>query len=676
MNKSVYNKILSKINLSGTSGLIGLIIIIILAFSIGMIFSGDNNSNKDLHQHSSDEARVTMWTCSMHPQIKLPDPGKCPICFMDLIPLETGVGDSSLGERQLKLSENAKKLAQIQSQPVIRAFAEREIRMVGKIAYNERNLNYITAWVPGRLDRLYADYTGVTVQKGDHMVDMYSPELLAAQDELIQTKTAIESLSQSKSVILKQTTEATLIAAREKLRLFGLSNNQIEELEKNGITSEHQTIYAPVGGVVIEKNVKEGMYVETGTKIYTIADLSKLWIFFEAYESDLPWLRYGQKLEFVSPSFPGEKLDAQISFIDPVVDPQKRTIKVRANVDNKELRLKPDMYVTGVLKSRLDANGRVIDLKMSGQWICPMHPEIIKDKQDQCEICGMDLVKVSDIGYSTTVPDDKYAPLLIPASAPLLTGKRAIVYVEIKSDDGSIFEGREIELGPKAGDTYIVKSGLAEGEMVVTNGAFKLDSELQIQAKPSMMTPEGGVVSTVHQHGNQLQPTIQKQNNAKHNMSVSEADSKNNVPNELIPVYQAYINIQKSLASDNLNTAKTSYNQLSDAVKEVDMSLFNGESDKQWMSFYDSILNISGTINKSSNIEKIRNLFEETSNIIIDLHKYFGHSDSIDFYLTFCPMAFKNKGAYWIQTDSVVNNPYYGEKMLRCGEIKETWSAK
>lgn len=674
MNNSIYKKLLSLINLSGLSGLIGLIVIIILAFFIGMFFSGDNNDN--IHQHSTINEKATVWTCSMHPQIKLPNPGKCPICFMDLIPLKTDNGDAILGERQLKLSENAKQLAKIQSQPVIKAFAETEIRMVGKIAYNERNLNYITAWVPGRLDRLYADYTGVTVQKGDHMVDMYSPELLAAQEELIQAKAAIESLSQSKSVILKQTTEATLIAAREKLRLFGLSENQIEELEKNGTTSEHQTIYAPIGGVVIEKNAKEGMYVETGTKIYTIADLSKLWIFFEAYESDLPWLRYGQKLEFVSPSFPGEKFDAQISFIDPVVDPQKRTIKVRANVDNKEMRLKPDMYVTGVLKSKLDANGRVIDLKLKGQWIGPMHPEIIKDKPGQCDICGMDLVKVSDMGYSTTIPEKKNAPLLIPASAPLLTGKRAIVYVEVQNNDGSIFEGREVELGPKAGDFYIVKSGLVEGEMVVTNGAFKLDSELQIQAKPSMMSPEGGVVSTVHQHGNQVQSNNQEQDHAKHDMSVSVTDTNINIQKALTPVYNAYFSIQESLASDNLITAKNSYNQLSNALKEVDMSLFEGKSHDQWMTVYNSLIDISSSTENVNNIDEIRKLFDKTSNNIIDLHRYYGHSDSIDFNLTFCPMAFKKRGAYWVQTEAAVNNPYFGEKMLRCGEIKETWSAK
>jgi Cu(I)/Ag(I) efflux system membrane fusion protein len=595
---------------------------------------------------------------------------------MDLIPLETGDSDTVLDERQLKLTENAKKLAKIQSQPVIKAFAESEIRMVGKIAYNERNLNYITSWVPGRLDRLYADYTGITVKKGDHMVYMYSPELLVAQDELIQAKTTIESLQQSKSSILIQTTEATLLAVREKLRLFGLSDSQIEEIEKTGVTSEHQTIYAPVGGVVIEKNAKEGMYVETGTKIYTIADLSKLWIFFEAYESDLPWLRYGQKLEFVSPSFPGEKFDAQISFIDPVVDPKKRTIKVRANVDNKKMRLKPDMFVTGVVKSRLDADGRVIDLKLEGQWISPMHPEIIKNKPGECDICGMDLVKVSDIGYSTAVSDNKNAPLLIPTSAPLLTGKRAIVYIEIEKDDGSIFEGREIELGPKAGDFYVVKSGLAEGEMVVTNGAFKLDSELQIQAKPSMMAPEGGVITSAHQHGNKSNSSTQTGDHSEHDMIENEIKPDNGVRIALTPIYNAYFKIQTSLASDLISDTKDGYKQLSKVVNEVDMSLFEGDLHNQWMTIYNNLIKQSDSIESLSKLDDVRIIFEKTSNSIIVLHKNFGHSESIDFQLTFCPMALKNKGAYWIQTDSTVNNPYFGEKMLRCGEIKETWSTK
>jgi Cu(I)/Ag(I) efflux system membrane fusion protein len=377
-------------------GLIGLIIVIVVAFSLGNFFSGDDSMPSEEavdHDHSGEAAsESTMWTCSMHPQIKLPKFGKCPICFMDLIPLDSDDGDD-LGPSQLRMSETAMKLAQIETAPVRRAFAEAEVRMVGKIAYDETNVAYITAWVPGRLDRLYADYTGMTVNEGDHMVYMYSPELLASQEELLQAKSAVSALSKTSSTVLRSTAEATIVAAREKLRLFGLTEDQIMEIEETEKPSDHITIYAPIGGVVVHKDAMEGMYVKTGTRIYTIADLSKLWVFFDAYESDLPWLRYGQQVTFSTTSYPGETFEAVISFIDPIVDPKKRTVRVRGIVENTNGRLKPDMFVSGVVKSQVDDQGKVVDAYLAGKWISPMHPEIVKDGPGACDICGLPQIR-------------------------------------------------------------------------------------------------------------------------------------------------------------------------------------------------------------------------------------------------------------------------------------------
>ena len=435
----------------------------------------------------------------MHPQIRLPGPGKCPICFMDLIPLETE-GEDGLSPRQIHLSESAREMARIATTPVRRAFAERQIRMVGRITYDESNVSSITAWVPGRLDRLYADFTGITVKEGDHMVSMYSPELLAAQEELLQASAAVDSLAASGSTTLRSTALATRTAAREKLRLYGLSIQQIDAIVSSGTPSEELTINAPIGGVVIKKEALEGMYVQTGTRIYTIADLSKLWVVFEAYESDLTWLRYGQHVEFTSVSFPAEEFRAIISFIDPVVDASTRTVHVRAILENRAGRLKPDMFVRGVVRSRLNSRGDVVDRNLVGKWICPMHPEVVKEGPGACDVCGMPLVRAQTLGYASSSTSTADAPLIIPASAPLVTGKRAVVYVELNADGGALFEGREVVLGPRAGDFYVVHSGLEEGELVVTNGAFKIDSELQIRAKPSMMSPESGPSPGGHGH--------------------------------------------------------------------------------------------------------------------------------------------------------------------------------
>ncbi|MHC4501188.1 MAG: efflux RND transporter periplasmic adaptor subunit [Planctomycetota bacterium] len=497
-NNSIWQTMIPR----GGPALIGIIIVAVMAFVLGaLIFTGGSTPESDGHDHSAGAtSEPSVWTCSMHPQIQLPKQGKCPICFMDLIPLESGSGDE-IDPNQLRMSETAKQLARIETTVARRAFAEREVRMVGKVAYDETSVGYITAWVPGRLDRLYADFTGITVKEGDHMVYMYSPDLLATQEELFQAKEAVSSLGKSSSKILKSTAEATLDATREKLRLYGLSDDQIAEIEKTQSVSDHLTINAPIGGVVVHKDAQEGMYVTTGTRIYTIANLSKLWVLFEAYESDLPWLRYGQKVQFTSRSFPGDSFDAIVSFIDPTVDPKTRTVGVRAIVNNEGMKLKPDMFVRAVVTSQIDANGDVIDEDLSGKWISPMHPEIVKSGPGECDVCGMPLVPAESLGYASRTVSDTDAPLLIPATAPLVTGKRAVVYIEIPNDEGPLFEGREVELGPRAGDFYVVKDGVEEGELVVTNGAFRIDSELQIQAKPSMMSPTGGSPPPGHDHG-------------------------------------------------------------------------------------------------------------------------------------------------------------------------------
>jgi Cu(I)/Ag(I) efflux system membrane fusion protein len=663
-----------------------IILFSIVAFVLGAILFSGGSSNND--SSTADElaesasSTSTTWTCSMHPQIKLPKPGKCPICFMDLIPLEQGIGEDS-GPRQLRMTETSKHLARIESTPVTRAFAEREVRLVGKLDYDETRLAHITARFPGRLDKLYANYTGVRVNEGDHLAEIYSPELYSAQEELIMSLRYLKGLSRSSSTSLKQTAASTVDAAREKLRLWGLKDEQIKELEESGKVSDVMTIYAPTGGVVVEMGVREGMYVNTGSRIYSIAEFSHLWVKLEAYESDISWITYAQHLEFTTTSFPGEKFDAIISFIDPVVDPKTRTVKVRAVVQNRDGKLKPDMFVSAVIKSQLNNQGKVVNESLAGKWIGPMHPEIVKNGPGKCNICGMDLVPAESLGYAPKGIDAEKAPLLIPASAPLITGKRAVVYVEIPNAEGPLFEGREVELGPRAGDFYIVKSGLEEGELVVTNGAFKIDSELQIQAKPSMMLPQGGVATSQHNHSDmkEMQPD-------KETPAASEAPAADykagtaerlsdceEAQTALIPVYTTYFDVQMSLAGDDFDNVNSAFKKLKSDVQNVDMGLFKNEAHMRWMKISNQLLSSIDQGMKAADIKESRKAFYLLSNSMIELHDTFGHSQEQSYYLTFCPMANNNKGAYWLQTVDTVYNSFYGAAMLRCGEIKQELSS-
>lgn len=648
-----------------------LVLAVMVAFVLGgLIFGGDHSASGNTQESSGENTAPTVWTCSMHPQIKLSRPGQCPICFMDLIPLESGSGDD-LGPRQLRLSETARQLARIETSPAVRAFGEAEVRMVGRVTWDETRLAYITAWAPGRLDRLYADYTGIRVAKGDHLVELYSPELLAAQEELIQAAAAVEVLGDTRSTVLKSTSEATVEAAREKLRLYGLAPEQIREIETSRKTSDRLTINAPVGGVVVRLDEREGAYVTTGSRIYTIADLSRLWVTFEAYESDLPWLRYAQPVTFSSPSFPGDEFTAVISFIDPVVNKDTRTVKVRGIVENKKVRLKPDMFVQGKVRSKLDSYGRVIDEYLAGKWISPMHPEVVKNGPGQCDVCGMDLVPAESLGYAGKAVTKEEAPLLIPASAPLLTGKRAVVYVEIPDDEGPLFEGREVELGPRAGDFYVVVSGIEEGEKVVTNGAFKIDSELQLQAKPSMMSPTGQGSIGEHKHDGTMPGAAMSVKDAGSEAPVESA----RVQKELSPVYTTYFDVQMALANDDIKGAAKAAGELEGRIEEVDMDAFSRQGHSHWMEMSGVLAEQSARLAAASDSVEARDAFFYLSNEIIRLHERFGHDERRYFYLTYCPMARNNTGAYWLQTESIVWNSFWGAQMLRCGTIKDSsWS--
>ena len=623
------------------------IIVVIVVFLIGL-FMGRPSSGGHVHHEQQEpvSTKTQTWTCSMHPQIKQPKPGKCPICFMDLVPVQSGGDDKT--SRRLTLTPMAVKLAAIRTAPVERRFVAADIRMVGKVAHDESRMRIITAWIPGRLDRLYVDYTGVSVREGDHLVNLYSPELITAQQELLQALKTYKKFASGKSLV---------DAAREKLKLWGLTPKQIREIESQAKPSDHLTIYSPISGVVVGKNAVQGMYVNTGTKIYTIADLSQVWVKLDAYESDLSWIRYGQTVEFETETFPGEVFTGRIAFIDPEVNPTTRTVKVRVNVSNPHQKLKPEMFVHAVVHSKLSASGKVLVPELAGKWISPMHPEIIKDRPGTCDVCGMPLVKAEELGYITAADQEQEAPLVIPASAPLITGTRAVVYVTVPGKEG-MFEGKEIVLGPRAGDYYLVKEGLKEGENVVVNGAFKIDSDLQIQAKPSMMSPEDGTVPGHHQ-------TIagDRENHEAPAIPTAFRDS-------IDALAEAYFDVHHALSSDSLTDAQKGTKKLLDKLAKVDMTLFSGSAHMEWMKEKKKIETSSRSIAQAKDIEAARTQFEILTGSLTTVIKTFA-TGKMEIYRFHCPMAFNNKGAYWLQKNKDTRNPYFGASMLICKDSVE-----
>lgn len=467
--------------------------------------------------------------------------------------------------------------------------------------------------------------------------------------------------------IMRETALRTVEASREKLRLWGLTGKQIAEIEKSGKTSDHITIYSPMGGVVIQKNAQEGAYVNTGTRLYTIADLSHLWIKLDAYESDLMWLRYGQEAQIETEAYPGEVFKGTITFIDPVLDTKTRTVKVRVNVPNADGRLKPEMFVRTTVHAHVAESGKVMDAALAGKWICPMHPEIIKDHAGSCDICGMPLARTESLGYASVSGDkEDPAPLVIPASAPLITGKRAVVYVAHPEKEG-IFEGREIVLGPRAGGYYLVSEGLEQGERVVVNGNFKIDSALQIQAKPSMMSPEGGVPMAGHaHHGDMTMPQGETKEAPK--PEKQDTQTPKAFREQIDGVLTEYFNIHQALNQDDAKEAKKGGSQLQKALKTVDMGLLNGEAHMVWMKELVDLNQQAKALEKTSDINKQREAFYLVSESLTSVVRQFGTSGKQAVLQFHCPMAFDNRGAHWLQNKIGVQNPYFGQAMPQCGE--------
>jgi membrane fusion protein, copper/silver efflux system len=458
------------------------VILVILLFIVSFGWVGRRVFIHSPSKDHSSMAAYTVWTCSMHPQIRKAQKGKCPICAMDLIPIYEETENDSQGSSELTLSKSAEKLADIQVAPVIRAFASETLLLPGKLMVDETRAKTISAWFPGRIENLFIDYVGIKVNKKDHMALIYSPDLLVAQKELLEARRA--------------NSQSMIVSTKEKLRLWGFSLSQIRLIEKTGKVSDKLTINAPIGGTVLKKFVSEGDYVKTGTKIYQMADLSRLWLLADVYETDIGKVKFGQSLTFTTDSYPGQTFKGMVSFVDPFVNPKTRVVRVRAVVENKGYLLKPEMLARVRVNVKIGVNGVINPPEIEGLWVGPMHHEEISTKPGNCSICGMKLKKATELGLVKPVNNRK--PLLIPVSAPLITGKRAVVY--IKGEKPGVYEGREIMLGKRVGSQYIVHTGLKEGELVVTKGNFKIDSAMQIMAKPSMMQAGQHAPMTGHKH--------------------------------------------------------------------------------------------------------------------------------------------------------------------------------
>lgn len=382
--------------------------------------SGESSEVAEGHEHSAEESQ--MWTCSMHPQIMQPEPGDCPICGMDLIPAEAGA--EGLTADEFKMTENAMSLANIQTTVVGNADATPGmISLSGKIRENEEANAVQSSHVGGRIENLAVAYTGERVNRGQMLATIYSPDLVAAQQEL---------LTASK---LKESQPALYKAVRNKLKYWKLSDAQIDKIESTGEVRENLPVYATVSGTVTEKLVQEGDYVKQGQPLYKIANLNTVWAVFDAYESQIANLNIGQEMSITANAYPDKEFSGKISFIDPLLNESSRTVKIRVVLENSKDMFKPGMFVQAQLQ----------------------RPESMQKEA-----------------------------ILIPRSAVLWTGTRSLVYIKTNPQE-PVFQMKEVKLGDALNNSYQVLEGLNDGDEVVTNGTFTVDAAAQLQGKRSMM---------------------------------------------------------------------------------------------------------------------------------------------------------------------------------------------
>ncbi len=407
-------------------------ITLITGIFLGWVFFHSSPAKEETHNHAAETTKETIWTCAMHPQIRMHEPGKCPICAMELIPLSQGGITTDPGA--IHMTKEAAQLANVLTSKVSKQSPVKELRLYGKVQADERLLQSQVSYLPGRIEKLLVNFTGEVVRKGQTLAVIYSPDLVTAQQELLETAST------------KASQPALYDASKDKLRQWKLTEKQVAAIETSGKVKTEFEVFASAAGIVSARRVNTGDYISPGSVLFDIADLSHVWIMFDAYESDLPYLTMGQKVTYTIQALPGTSYSGNITFIDPVLDPNTRIARVRIEINNPGGKLKPEMFATGIVQANLNE---------------------YKDK------------------------------LIIPRTAVLWTGKRSVVYVKQAKTTESIFKIREIELGPMLGNSYVVMNGLNDGEEIVTEGAFGVDASAQLEGKPSMMNPQGGETSSM-----------------------------------------------------------------------------------------------------------------------------------------------------------------------------------
>lgn len=579
-----------------------LLAMVALGLGLGyLIFSKNSQPSIIEPQHEAHQAEQSeeenqsssekeIWTCSMHPQIRQNEPGICPICEMDLIPLDAPTSDDPL---VLQMTKESVKLANIQTSIIGLESGKsgKVIRLTGKVHSDERNASSQVTHLAGRIEKLLVNFTGEEVFAGQKIAEIYAPDLIATQQELLE------------AINLQRFNPSLPESVRQKLRYWKIDEATIQRIESTGKVQETFPIYATKYGVVAKRRVAVGDYIKQGESLIDLIDLSNVWVLFDAYEEDVSKIKTGNQIVFTASTIPNRTFRSKVTFVDPLVNSETHTISVRTEIANENNLLKPGALVYGELNKVQRLKGK----------------------------------------------------LTVPKTAVMWTGNSSVVYVKIQDQEIPSFQFREVKIGEEIGNGYQIIKGLKKGEAVVTYGNFTIDAAAQLNNQASMMNKDVLI----------KKDKIDKVPNYQNETPQAFKQQLNQVAN-------GYIELKDAFVATDASQAMGKATALKDLYEKVDMAIVKGDAHLYWMDQLNSLTAHTQNIIESEDVEYQRKQFGFISDALINAISAFG-TEGNALYVQHCPMAFSNEGADWIATEEQIQNPYFGDKMMKCGIVKKTF---
>lgn len=591
----------------------GAVLIAVLLMLVWLAYQGGKKSappaetvkNEASDEKGNKEKKIKYWVAPMDPNYRRDKPGKSPM-GMDLVPVYEDEGEPT-AEGVIKIDPITVQNIGVRTAKVVKGPLVATVRAVGRVTYDEQKVEHIQTKVSGWVEELFVDTMGQDVRKGEKLLTIYSPELVATQQEYLQALRYSEQTAGSSFKDVANGGASLVDAAKRRLLLMDIDPGQIQALEKRSDVQKTMVLHSPANGVVIDKKVFSGMKVSPGMELYTIANLSRVWIIGSIYEYELPFVRNGQDAEITLPYEPGVTYRGRISFIYPYLSAATRTVQIRIEFNNPGLKLKPDMYVDVLIKNKA----------------------------------------ASDV-------------LQVPSDAVIRTGTRSIVITAL--GEGK-FLPKEVKVGPEGQGMVEINSGLSEGETVVVSGQFLIDSESNLRQAVTKMT-EVPAATGVPSGPTQVKTSekSEKHEETPHAMQLQLDKDQQRLMSDIIGTY---VKIHNALISGSTEGVRANAKTLSLQLAELQQSGQKEKLEKLTALIAESL--DGGLL--TGDLAKAKDAFAPLSRALVAYVKGTGRegAHASDIKIFYCPM----KKEPWLQKGKAVQNPYLGKDMLLCGnEIK------